>query len=573
MIKTSALLVVLAIGLLVAGVLASSLPMVYVSIGVCAVAALLLAAGVLSHWSEIFGRREPRPSRVQPSWSEPQMQVSAPVLAGAQAAGAQVTRAQVTGAQTAAAGTAGAQTAGAQTGAQARGTAAREERRSRRGAAAGRSPASPAEVVTSQAESAVRGRGDDLWERVEEELGTAGKRDTGALSWPATEIPVLREPAGPPEEAAPPGVPAAGSSAWIWGRGAGWQPPETPDEAWPPPAAAFAGSPARPERATTDADGSDGAVQDVDGPDQETGQPESAAPARSARAADEAAPESVDDEAAEQAPQTAPAKPDTWDERPRWIISVGDAAPAWPVPDSAVSAPPATERTTGAAAGQPAAGKPGRPAQSPAGRGSRRLQSPSLPKPSLLRPKAAEPKAAETKGSKPGAAEPEAAEPKAAEPEPTTAAVAASAGQDAPAKAPAGPEPASREPAADVPQAEEPTAGESAADDSAAEESAADESAAEDSAAEESAAQESGAGDSAADESADGEPAADGPAGKPAPGRIEVTVVPGVARYHRSECILIRFLGDGDLDIMTRQEAEEAKFAACRACQPDQIGA
>jgi hypothetical protein len=52
-----------------------------------------------------------------------------------------------------------------------------------------------------------------------------------------------------------------------------------------------------------------------------------------------------------------------------------------------------------------------------------------------------------------------------------------------------------------------------------------------------------------------------------------VTVVPGVARYHRSECILIRFLGAGDLDIMTRQEAEEAKFAACRACQPDQIGA
>jgi hypothetical protein len=120
----------------------------------------------------------------------------------------------------------------------------------------------------------------------------------------------------------------------------------------------------------------------------------------------------------------------------------------------------------------------------------------------------------------------------------------------------------------DVPQAEEPVAGESAADDSAAVDSAAEESAAEESAAEESA-----AGDSAADESADGEPAADSPAGKPAPGRIEVTVVPGVARYHRSECILIRFLGTGDLDIMTRQEAEEAKFAACRACQPDQIGA
>jgi hypothetical protein len=44
-----------------------------------------------------------------------------------------------------------------------------------------------------------------------------------------------------------------------------------------------------------------------------------------------------------------------------------------------------------------------------------------------------------------------------------------------------------------------------------------------------------------------------------------------VARYHRSECILIRFLGAGDLDIMTRQEAVDAKLAACRACQPDQL--
>ena len=55
MIRFSALLVALAIGLLVAGVAASNLPLVYVSIAVCAVAALLLAAGVLRHWSEIFG--------------------------------------------------------------------------------------------------------------------------------------------------------------------------------------------------------------------------------------------------------------------------------------------------------------------------------------------------------------------------------------------------------------------------------------------------------------------------------------------------------------------------------------
>jgi hypothetical protein len=50
----------------------------------------------------------------------------------------------------------------------------------------------------------------------------------------------------------------------------------------------------------------------------------------------------------------------------------------------------------------------------------------------------------------------------------------------------------------------------------------------------------------------------------------DVTVVPGIARYHRSKCILIRFLGDGDLESMTRAAAEDADFAPCRACQPDQ---
>ncbi len=95
--------------------------------------------------------------------------------------------------------------------------------------------------------------------------------------------------------------------------------------------------------------------------------------------------------------------------------------------------------------------------------------------------------------------------------------------------------------------------------------------AAEDSAAGDSAAEEATAGEPDAEESAAGEPAADGAAAEPVPGRIEVTVVPGVARYHRSGCILIRFLGAGDLEIMTRQEAEDAKFMACRACQPDQL--
>ena len=52
-----------------------------------------------------------------------------------------------------------------------------------------------------------------------------------------------------------------------------------------------------------------------------------------------------------------------------------------------------------------------------------------------------------------------------------------------------------------------------------------------------------------------------------------MSVVPGMARYHRSGCILIRFLGADDLEIMTKQEAEEATFVPCRACQPDQLGA
>jgi hypothetical protein len=49
----------------------------------------------------------------------------------------------------------------------------------------------------------------------------------------------------------------------------------------------------------------------------------------------------------------------------------------------------------------------------------------------------------------------------------------------------------------------------------------------------------------------------------------EVTVVPGVARYHRRGCILIRFLSDGDLETMTRREAQAAGSVPCKACQPD----
>lgn len=52
----------------------------------------------------------------------------------------------------------------------------------------------------------------------------------------------------------------------------------------------------------------------------------------------------------------------------------------------------------------------------------------------------------------------------------------------------------------------------------------------------------------------------------------EVTIVPGVARYHRRGCLLIRFLGDGDMETMTRREAEAAGSVPCKACQAAEPG-
>ena len=236
MIKASALLAAVAIGLLAAGVIASSLLLVYVSIGVCAVAALILAVGILTHWSEIFGRGDARPASVQEAVSAPQAGASLPVLASA--------------VSTAAGGW--------------------EDPHARPDD--GGPPASePAEAVRPQRQLSAPDRPDDLWERVEEELGSAAKRDTGALSWPGTELPVIRESPGSPAQAAASGeagprdTSSAGGGARIWGSGAGWQPPETSGPAWPPPAAAFAGRPARPEPATQSTD--DGTPPDGTGPE------------------------------------------------------------------------------------------------------------------------------------------------------------------------------------------------------------------------------------------------------------------------------------------------------------------
>ena len=38
--------------------------------------------------------------------------------------------------------------------------------------------------------------------------------------------------------------------------------------------------------------------------------------------------------------------------------------------------------------------------------------------------------------------------------------------------------------------------------------------------------------------------------------------MPGITRYHRAGCILIRFLGAEDLETMTKQAAEEGRLRA-----------
>ena len=64
-----------------------------------------------------------------------------------------------------------------------------------------------------------------------------------------------------------------------------------------------------------------------------------------------------------------------------------------------------------------------------------------------------------------------------------------------------------------------------------------------------------------------------GGAGRNGPARAAdgnaVVIVPGIARYHRAGCILIRFLGSDDLQTSTAQEAEAKGCAPCRACEPD----
>jgi hypothetical protein len=52
-------------------------------------------------------------------------------------------------------------------------------------------------------------------------------------------------------------------------------------------------------------------------------------------------------------------------------------------------------------------------------------------------------------------------------------------------------------------------------------------------------------------------------------GAQEVTVVPGVPRYHDPNCILIRFMPADDVQRMSVPEAEKAGCTPCRACQSE----
>jgi hypothetical protein len=166
-----------------------------------------------------------------------------------------------------------------------------------------------------------------------------------------------------------------------------------------------------------------------------------------------------------------------------------------------------------------------------------------------------------------------------------------------PEPSPAEPAPAADAPAADAPAADSTAAEDTAAaaDNDAADNDAADtdaESATPASAAEPAAGTSASAGSEPAPPADDTEPADEPapPADEPEPADdvttitkaaapasdadpasgLEVTVVPGVPRYHKASCILIRFMGDSDLDKMTVAGAREAGCTPCRACLPDQ---
>jgi hypothetical protein len=67
--------------------------------------------------------------------------------------------------------------------------------------------------------------------------------------------------------------------------------------------------------------------------------------------------------------------------------------------------------------------------------------------------------------------------------------------------------------------------------------------------------------------SADSElPSAD--AQDPVPGDDLVAVLRGVPRYHQSDCVLIRFIPEGDVQQLPAAQAKADGCTPCAACQP-----
>ncbi len=52
-----------------------------------------------------------------------------------------------------------------------------------------------------------------------------------------------------------------------------------------------------------------------------------------------------------------------------------------------------------------------------------------------------------------------------------------------------------------------------------------------------------------------------------------VRIVPGITRYHKEDCLLIRFLAEDDLEVMSLKSANDEGYFACKACKPDQSSA
>ena len=82
MIRFSAFLVVVAVGLLVAGVVTSKLLLVYIAIGVSGVALLALGVGAAVNWRELTGKPgTDHPEAAGPGTLEPSAQGPAPQAA------------------------------------------------------------------------------------------------------------------------------------------------------------------------------------------------------------------------------------------------------------------------------------------------------------------------------------------------------------------------------------------------------------------------------------------------------------------------------------------------------------